>query len=808
MLIDFTTVGRIGQDGLNSGMRLLELFTLLELRDRVSATAETYQKKLIQRFMTAKEEGKLRGASPRVVQMELDKEQHLDAAKAIVNYFAEGDPTKNNKYLDWIVRQFIKGHLMWEDSFKMRNLLDDFEKYRKKLEKRDLNQYDSYRDLEEAIEPLRGTEVAGIRVQNFLKKDAVQGYRDNMVADPQNPDHTSAYDGLYGDESEDNNPNDMPSWFENEVRERAEEDANHEFEMMDFYDEAREEVDEDEYTDADGNLDDDEYDEAIRNIAYEKWEEAKDNYVEGQVNDNAEEEWSEYVERNTEGHEYNLQTSKNRVPELDVVYETDRMAVMIPHSKDVACFLGKGTQWCTGSEESDNYWWEYTKDAPLYTIITDKLGKFQFHFDSSQFMDVDDRYIEDSKALISLVSRYPKELEEAFGDIARKDNEWWLLPAEEITNQAWEQMLGLTQRGGIRSESATRDVVRVWQRHHDQAPEGWSKQVRTNVLAGPSGELSIKHGWFGKTEDHEMEEAIKIGLHNKTVNPLRAAKHVAENNIDISPEVWRALIMEDTDVLYYAPLDLIDRNLISNLLNDKQRRGRHEPDFLGGFYNNFTQLRKDAVEQGGEERSRPTPDRLEERLLRARKIAGMITMDDIINNVIKYPDSLTKFEMDFGMKPWLAAAREALKHAGSYPPGRREDSSGVDTVQNFLHRATAMVRQNDDKPWAQPGGDLMNLVYQILAKHPEETTSLFRYPEGEMPLDTQHAILNYVHSQGEDTERRGVARDLNVAVDAGYFSPDAEAFLKKLQGNTELSPEEYERLRQAVPAQQQIEPTP
>lgn len=784
-------------------MRLLELFTLLELRDRVSATAETYQKKLIQRFKTAKEEGKLRGASPRVVQGDLDKEDYEGAARTIVNYFAEGDPTKNNKYLDWIVRQFIKGHLMWEDSFKMRNLLDDFEKYRRKLEKKDLNQYESYRDLEEAVEPLRGTEVAGIRVQNFLKKDEVMRYRDYKVADPQNPQHADSYEALYGDESDDD-PEDMPNWFENDVRDRAEEEARYEFEMEDFDQTARSEIDEDDYTDSDGDLDEEEYEDAVSELTARKWEEAKDRYVEEYVNDNAEDQWREHVENNRADHEYNLAGSQDRVPGLDVVYETDRMAVMIPHSKEVACFLGKGTQWCTGSEESDNYWWEYTKDAPLYTIITDKLGKFQFHFDSSQFMDVDDRYIEDSKALVSLVKGYPKELEEAFGGIARTDNEWWLLPVEDIPDEAWEKMLGQTQRGGINSEQATRDIVRVWQRHQNKAPGGWSEAVRTNIMAGRQGNMAIKNGWFGKVEDGVVDDFIKKGLHDNTIDSLATARHVSDNNIAISPESWRGLIMKGTDSLFYAPLDIIDQDLVHDLISGASKSSHSVRGFLADFYIKFKDL-LDIEADPKAKRARPAPAWSDGGLLRARKVASVITTDDIINSVIRYPDSLDMFKMDFGIKPWLVAAGEALKHAGSYPPGRREDSSVVDTVQNFLHRATTVIRQNDDEPWAQPGGELTNLVYQILAKHPEETTSLFRYPEGEMPLDTQNAILNYIHSQEVGTERYNVARDLNVAVDAGYFSPEAEAFLKRLQGNTVPSDEEYEQLRQAVPAQQQIE---
>ncbi len=773
---------------LNSGMRLLELFTLLELRDRVSATAETYQKKLIQRFKTAKEEGKLRGASPRVVQMDLDKEQYFDAAKAIVNYFAEGDPTKNNKYLDWIVRQWIKGHLLWEDSFKMRNLIDDFEKYRKKLEKKDINHYESYHDLEEALEPLRGTEVAGIRVQNFLKKAEVQRYRNSNVANPMHPHNVSDYNSLYGDERDENDPEDMPSWFEDEVAQRAEENAEHDIDAEDFEAEARDEVEESEYTDEDGNLDEEEYEDAVSELTSEKWHEAKVRYVVEYVSDYATDEWREYVENNRDEYERALATSEHRAPELDVIYNNDRMAVLVPHSKDAACYIGKGTEWCTAAEESDNYWWEYTKDGPLYAVITDKLGKFQFHFESGQFMDEHDRYIEDSNALISLVKRYPKELGEAFGEHARDGNEWWLLPAEEIPAEAWEQMLDQTENRGIHSEDVTRDNVRVWQAHHDKAPEGWSDKVRTNILSGRTGELAINRKWFGETEGHEVDAAIKKGLKFGNINAVSMARHVVDNNIEISPEAWIGLITQGTDSLFYAPLEIIDRKLLNTLLEQK-RMSPQRTSYLADFYRKFKQLLERAEGGPDEKYAAPAPAWSDGGLLRARKLAGLITMKDIIDSVLRNPDDLTKFKMDFGMKPWLAAARDA-------------ENKG--TVEDFLNMASHLVRENDEEEWAT--GDLTNLIHQLITKEPGAAQSIFRHPKGIMPLDTQNAILNYI-SKHQDARSRGLAAQrLGTAAENGRFSPEAEKLLHAYR--QEDNDADIAKLHQAMPAQQQIEMTP
>ena len=79
---------------------------------------------------------------------------------------------------------------------------------------------------------------------------------------------------------------------------------------------------------------------------------------------------------------------------LEKVYEDDEWVVYVPHSHAAARRGGEGTNWCTASE-NDNYYNMYSKHGPLYINIRKSDGaKFQFHFESEQFMDADDEPIQ------------------------------------------------------------------------------------------------------------------------------------------------------------------------------------------------------------------------------------------------------------------------------------------------------------------------------------------------------------------------------------------------------------------------------
>lgn len=86
---------------------------------------------------------------------------------------------------------------------------------------------------------------------------------------------------------------------------------------------------------------------------------------------------------------------------LEKAYEDDEWIVYVPHSHAAARRGGEGTRWCTASE-NDYYYNYYSKQGPLYINIRKSDGaKFQFHFESVQFMDADDNHIRLNKIGLS-----------------------------------------------------------------------------------------------------------------------------------------------------------------------------------------------------------------------------------------------------------------------------------------------------------------------------------------------------------------------------------------------------------------------
>ena len=86
--------------------------------------------------------------------------------------------------------------------------------------------------------------------------------------------------------------------------------------------------------------------------------------------------------------------------EVKTVLDTPTCSVRIPLTWEAAKILGRNTQWCTSSRESDTYFRSYTSNAPLYVILDKKNNRrWQFYFgprdDGAQLMDENDQSIED-----------------------------------------------------------------------------------------------------------------------------------------------------------------------------------------------------------------------------------------------------------------------------------------------------------------------------------------------------------------------------------------------------------------------------
>ena len=93
------------------------------------------------------------------------------------------------------------------------------------------------------------------------------------------------------------------------------------------------------------------------------------------------------------------------------LYRDDKLIVTIPQDVEAACYYGQGTRWCTAGK-NNNMFDYYTKgNRPLYVIIPRQQAypgeKYQFHFETKQFMNEQDRQIGDD-GIAKLVKRFPQ----------------------------------------------------------------------------------------------------------------------------------------------------------------------------------------------------------------------------------------------------------------------------------------------------------------------------------------------------------------------------------------------------------------
>ena len=99
--------------------------------------------------------------------------------------------------------------------------------------------------------------------------------------------------------------------------------------------------------------------------------------------------------------------------DVDVVYEDDTWIIYVPKTEEASCHYGVNTSWCTAARGGNNYFSYYTDGhggkGPLYMIMHKedmekniKRGParhVQFHFESNQYKNSNDREIELSKFL-------------------------------------------------------------------------------------------------------------------------------------------------------------------------------------------------------------------------------------------------------------------------------------------------------------------------------------------------------------------------------------------------------------------------
>lgn len=111
----------------------------------------------------------------------------IKTANEFVNELAKHDPSPSKIYLQWMTRTVLNKATPWEDIGKFTEYLQLFEKVKSRLEKKDINGYQSARDLYNAIKDFDPTVKTGKQERReqrdgFFKRGEIEEvYRDNTV---------------------------------------------------------------------------------------------------------------------------------------------------------------------------------------------------------------------------------------------------------------------------------------------------------------------------------------------------------------------------------------------------------------------------------------------------------------------------------------------------------------------------------------------------------------------------------------------------------------------------------------------------
>lgn len=117
-------------------------------------------------------------------------------------------------------------------------------------------------------------------------------------------------------------------------------------------------------------------------------------------------------------------------------YNDDQLRIIVPETEAAACYYGQGTRWCTAGK-NNNMFDTYAREGSIYIVIPKHPSypgeKYQFHFESNQFMDPQDNQVD----LSALADKYPG-LKDAFSDQAGRYDIVAFMSPEQLADLAVE----------------------------------------------------------------------------------------------------------------------------------------------------------------------------------------------------------------------------------------------------------------------------------------------------------------------------------------------------------------------------------
>lgn len=139
-------------------------FSLRLFENRMDFIYNSSKDQLIKRFET----------DNRVPNHYRDKLANGDVAKNLISHFADIDPSRKKIYVQWIINMYLKNSML-EDIDKLKTGLVLFDKFKQKLQNKDINRYKSINSLLIAVDEFKDEEYISVKqAKAQVKNDEVE----------------------------------------------------------------------------------------------------------------------------------------------------------------------------------------------------------------------------------------------------------------------------------------------------------------------------------------------------------------------------------------------------------------------------------------------------------------------------------------------------------------------------------------------------------------------------------------------------------------------------------------------------------
>lgn len=208
--------------------------------------------------------------------------------------------------------------------------------------------------------------------------------------------------------------------------------------------------------------------------------------------------------------------------EFKVLHNGERWYIFQPLTEKASCYLGVNTEWCTTwgpytlnkrHKDRSNMFSRYSPQGPLFIMIDKKNPdhKYQFHFESYQFMDKNDKRIDASEFIVRPENKeifnyfFPSFTKDVSGDEIKLELKRLDILPNELGLQLFEKSVGKIDNKLVNGIlSGDEDIVSELLGANVTIDDG-RVEINVDVIVDDLEQLEQNVGWYEYEANHGWE---------------------------------------------------------------------------------------------------------------------------------------------------------------------------------------------------------------------------------------------------------------------------------------------------------------